>query len=186
MRGGIKRQVSTGRKAPKGEAPPAAPTGMGLYTTDGARKYLTAGEHDSFLRAAERADREVRTLCLPLAYGGCRLAEALALTADRVDLAAGVLVFESVKKRRSGVYRAAPVPPSVLDLVHGCPATKKVVAATSLETTISAEFPIGDDGTTDHGNVEYGGGDACCCPQCGYAGFVRAADFCTIPYSRIS
>ena len=67
----------------------------------------------------------------PLAYGGCRLAEALALTADRVDLAGGVLVFDSVKKRRSGVYRAAPVPPSVLDaldLVHGCPATKKVVA----------------------------------------------------------
>ena len=122
MRGGIKRQVSTSSKAPKGEVAPAAQTGMGLYIADGAPKYLTAGERDSFLRAAQRADREVRTLCLTLAYGGCRLAEASALTADRVDLAAGVLVFESVKKRRSGVYRAVPVPPSVLDaldLVHG-------------------------------------------------------------------
>ncbi len=52
----------------------------------------------------------------------CRLSEALALTADRVDLAAGVLVIESLKKRRTGVYRAVPVPPALLDaldMVHG-------------------------------------------------------------------
>ena len=53
---------------------------------------------------------------------GCRLSEALALTVDRVDLAGGLLVFESLKKRRSDVYRAVPVPPALLDaldLVHG-------------------------------------------------------------------
>jgi integrase len=95
---------------------------MGLHTADGGRKYLTAGERDAFLRAAERADRQVRTLCMTLAYAGCRLSEALALTADRVDLAAGAVVIESLKKRRAGVYRAVPVPPSLLDaldLVHG-------------------------------------------------------------------
>ena len=61
-------------------------------------------------------------LCMTLAYAGCRLSEALALTVDRVDLAAGQLVLESLKKRRSGVYRAVPVPPALLealDLVHG-------------------------------------------------------------------
>jgi integrase len=53
---------------------------------------------------------------------GCRLSEALALTADRLDLSSGVLVFETLKKRRSGVYRPVPVPPALLealDLVHG-------------------------------------------------------------------
>ena len=35
--------------------------------------------------------RSVRTLCMTMAYAGCRLSEALALTADRADLAAGVL-----------------------------------------------------------------------------------------------
>jgi len=98
------------------------PAGMGLHTVDGARKYLTAGERDAFLREAERAERTVRTLCMTLAYAGCRLSEALALTADRVDLAAGVLVFESLKKRRTGIYRTVPVPPALLDaldLVHG-------------------------------------------------------------------
>ena len=95
---------------------------MRLHTADGARKYVTAGERASFLAEAECADREVRTLCMTLAYAGCRLSEALALTADRVDLAAGVLVIESLKKRRSGIFRAVPVPPSLLealDLVHG-------------------------------------------------------------------
>ena len=84
---------------------------MQLHTEDGLRKYLTAGERDAFLRAAEQADRPVRTLCMTLAYAGCRLSEALALTADRVDLAAGVLVFESLKKRRRGIFRSVPVPP---------------------------------------------------------------------------
>jgi integrase len=95
---------------------------MRLHTVDGVRKYLTAGERDAFLRAAEQADRQVRTLCMTLAYAGCRLSEALALTADRADLAAGVLVIESLKKRRSGIYRVVPVPPALLDaldLVHG-------------------------------------------------------------------
>ena len=109
------------RKPPQKTAP-AATAGMTLYATDGGRLYLTAGERTAFLKAAERADREDRTLCMTLAYSGCRLSEALALTVDRVDLAAGLLVFESLKKRRTGVYRAVPVPPALLealDLVHG-------------------------------------------------------------------
>ena len=96
--------------------------GMGLHTVDGLRKYVTAGEREAFLREADRADRTVRTLCMTLTYAGCRLSEALALTVDRVDLAAGVLTFESLKKRRDGVYRSIPVPPALLealDMVHG-------------------------------------------------------------------
>ena len=111
------------RKAPR-TAPqaPAPQAGMALHTATGARKYLTAGERDAFLRQADVADRPVRTLCMTLAYAGCRLSEALALTADRVDLAAGVLTIESLKKRRTGIYRAVPVPPALLetlDMVHG-------------------------------------------------------------------
>jgi integrase/recombinase XerD len=105
-----------------GRTAPASSAAMTLYAADGARKYLTAGERDAFLKAAERTDREERTFCMTLAYSGCRLSEALALTVDRVDLAGGVLVFETLKKRRPGVYRAVPVPPvllEALDLVHG-------------------------------------------------------------------
>jgi integrase/recombinase XerD len=112
-----------GARTRRTEAPSPAPqTGMQLHTADGARKYLTAGERDAFLREADLAERPVRTLCMTLAYAGCRLSEALALTADRVDLAAGVLVFESLKKRRTGIFRSVPVPPALLDtidMVHG-------------------------------------------------------------------
>ncbi len=92
-----------------------------LFDQDGQRKYLTADEREAFLKAAEKATREVRTFCGVLAFTGCRISEALALTADRVDLAGRLIVFETLKKRRKGVYRAVPVPAALLDaldLVH--------------------------------------------------------------------
>jgi integrase len=95
---------------------------MQLYDSAGGRKYLTPTERDAFLRAAQNAPRSVRTFCGTLAHTGCRISEALALTANRVDSVAGVLVFESLKKRRKGIYRAVPVPPEfleTLEAVHG-------------------------------------------------------------------
>ena len=40
----------------------------------------------------------------------------------RLDLSGCVVVFECLKKRRRGVFRAVPVPPELLDtldMVHG-------------------------------------------------------------------
>lgn len=34
-----------------------------------------------------------------------------------MDLAAGVLTFDSFKKRQGGVYRSVPVPPSLLEVL---------------------------------------------------------------------
>ena len=85
--------------------------GMRLYDRQGHRQYVTPGERDAFLKAAEDAeDRHIRTFCAMLAYTGCRISEALDLTADRVDVKDGVIVLESLKKRRRGVYLAVPVP----------------------------------------------------------------------------
>jgi integrase/recombinase XerD len=64
----------------------------------------------------------MRTFCHTLAYTVCRISEALQVTSERVDFEAGGIVFESLKRRRKGIYRAAPVPPRLLDLlelVHG-------------------------------------------------------------------
>ena len=71
-----KPDVARTRKtmAATGTAPSPAPrTGLQLHTADGSRKYVTAGERDAFLRAAEQADRPVRTLCmtLPMPAAGC-------------------------------------------------------------------------------------------------------------------
>jgi integrase len=86
-----------------------------LYDMRGQRKYLTQHERDRFLKAARSTDTPVRAFCEVLAYTGCRLSESLALTPERVDPAAGFVVFESLKKRRRGVFRAVPVPPGLLE-----------------------------------------------------------------------
>jgi integrase len=93
-----------------------------LYDSEGRRLYLTSAERDAFLDAATQADRPVRTLCAVLYYTGCRISEALALTPRRVDIGGQTLIFESLKKRRKGIYRAVPVPETLidqLDMVHG-------------------------------------------------------------------
>lgn len=86
-----------------------------IYDNRGYRKYLTADERQAFVNAAKLLKPEVRTFCLTLAYTGARISEVLALTAERVDLGTQMIVLESLKKRRRGVYRAVPVP---LDLLN--------------------------------------------------------------------
>jgi integrase/recombinase XerD len=98
---------------------------MQLYDRKGQRKYLTPAQRQGFLGAARKAAPDVRTFCETLAHTGSRLSEALALTASRVDVGAGVLVLESLKKRRRGIYRVVPVPPAflrTLQEVHDLPA----------------------------------------------------------------
>ena len=86
-----------------------------LYDPRGRRKYLTEPERNRFLKAARSTDTPFRASCEVLAFTGCRLSEALALTPERVDPAAGFLVFESLKKRRPGVFWAVPVPSGPLE-----------------------------------------------------------------------
>src|SRR3954447_20790067 len=103
-------------------APGQPRQGMQLFDAEGRRLYLTEEERRAFVAAASKAPREVRTFCAVLHATGCRISEALALTAGGVDLSGRGIVFESLKKRRRGVFRAVPVPPALLDmldLVHG-------------------------------------------------------------------
>ena len=85
-----------------------------LHDRFGNRKYLTAAERKRFLVAAQSQPPQIETFCLTLAYSGGRISEVLALRAGNIDPAAGVLVFESLKKRRKGVYRQVPVPTVLL------------------------------------------------------------------------
>lgn len=93
-----------------------------LFDQDGNRKYLTEAERKAFLKASEDEPREFRTFCVLLYYSGCRISEALAITAARIDLSNHTITFETLKKRKKGVYRTLPMPPEfidMLDLVHG-------------------------------------------------------------------
>src|SRR5690242_483746 len=95
---------------------------MNLHDAQGRRLDLTADERRVFVTAAATADRPVRTLCTVLHDTGCRISEALALTPESVDLSGRAVMFETLKKRCRGIYRAVPVPPTLLDtldMVHG-------------------------------------------------------------------
>lgn len=86
-----------------------------IYDKTGHRKYLTIRERDAFITAARRVSPEAETFCLTLAYTGARISEVLALTSERFDTEVGMVMIESLKKRRQGVYRAIPVPRLLLE-----------------------------------------------------------------------
>ena len=88
-----------------------------LLDRRGSRKYLNHDERRAFARAAEDSPLAERAFGLTLLYTGCRISEALQLPRGRADPDEGVLIFETLKRRRKGVYRAVPVPALLLDLL---------------------------------------------------------------------
>lgn len=92
-----------------------------LVDTAGNRKYLTHDERERFLKAAALAVGEVQTLCSVLVYTGCRMAEALELTYQQVDVQSEAITFEVIRRDRSNRRRSVPVPSKLLtlmDFVH--------------------------------------------------------------------
>ena len=83
---------------------------MQLFDDDGRRLYFTEDERRAFMVAAAKAPREVRSFCAVLHATGCRISEALALMPGNIDLSGRMIVFETLKKRRKGVFprRAGP------------------------------------------------------------------------------
>ena len=93
-----------------------------LISPEGKRKYLTLEEQERFFIATNQLERpEVRTFCDTLAYTGCRISEALALTVANVDLSAKVITFRTLKQRDKIRHRNVPIPEQHLEaliLVH--------------------------------------------------------------------
>lgn len=90
-----------------------------LYTASGRRKYLSADERSRFLAASMQCSRaDQRTLCLTLAYTGCRISEALGLSAGSIEREGGFISIRTLKKRRGVVVmREVPVPVELLDMI---------------------------------------------------------------------
>lgn len=92
-----------------------------LYSGGGTRKYLSPAERERFIAAVQAHPRQdVRLLCLTLAYTGCRISEALALTAASIEAHDGFIALRSLKRRnRAVVIREVPVPPWLLNELTG-------------------------------------------------------------------
>jgi integrase len=89
-----------------------------LHGRNGKRKYLNLVERELFLDALPGLPLRRRAFCLVLAFTGCRISEALSLGPDNLDAREEVLVFETLKQRRKGVYRAVPVPTELIELLR--------------------------------------------------------------------
>lgn len=86
-----------------------------LFAPYGNRKYLNDAERHRFVEASQRAPARVRLFCLMLRWSGARISEALALTPAAIDIENGVVAIETLKRRRRGVVRQVPLPPSVIN-----------------------------------------------------------------------
>jgi len=89
-----------------------------VLSEDGRRKYLSAAERRRFLIVMDGYPPSLRALGYVLAYSGCRISEALSLATHQIDTDQCRLVFRTLKRRRL-VYRAVPVPRSVIEMVTG-------------------------------------------------------------------
>jgi integrase/recombinase XerD len=83
--------------------------GWQLHDAAGRRKYVNDDELLRFLRAADRLDPARRALCYLIAYTGCRISEALALTVHQLEPSRGTVTFRTLKRRRPH-SRTLPVP----------------------------------------------------------------------------
>jgi len=92
-----------------------------LFDGRGNRKYLTSAERRAVALAALRMAPPIATFLLTLLHTGARISELLAITPERIDRANGVIIFETLKRRKRGIFRAVPVPSDLLnrlDAVH--------------------------------------------------------------------
>jgi len=90
-----------------------------VFDQQGNRKYLNSAERRAFLRTAKTEPDALRqSFALTLFHCGCRISEALNVTAERVDLANKAVVFETLKRRKRGHFRAVPIPDSLVELLR--------------------------------------------------------------------
>ena len=96
-----------------------------LHDRNGQRKYLTIVERNRFLEATKSMPIDRRLYCYVLACTGCRVSEALNLTRRNLDPAMNLIIFETLKQRKRGVYRAVPVPAELIELLLRLPVEEK-------------------------------------------------------------
>ena len=87
-----------------------ARNGYTLYSLNGQRKYLNQQERSRFYKVASQQEEVKRLFFLMLYYTGARISEVLNIEKQHIDKDECVVVIESLKKRRKGIYRVIPIP----------------------------------------------------------------------------
>lgn len=90
-----------------------------MFDRSGSRKYLNRRERLAFWRAAN-GERDIlrRSFALTLFFTGCRISEALNLRVERADIKSMTITFETLKRRKRGIFRSVPIPPELGKLLE--------------------------------------------------------------------
>jgi len=90
-----------------------------MFDRRGHRKYLNSQERKAFQRAvSDETDVSRRAFMLTLFHTGCRISEGLDVLVGRIDLMSSAIVFETLKRRKTGCFRSVPVPESLTDTLR--------------------------------------------------------------------
>jgi len=91
---------------------------MVVFDGQGSRKYLNENERKAYFKATQQeTDKSLKAFGLTLFFTGCRISEALNSTVGRVDLSQKCFVFETLKRRQRGLFRAVPIPDGLAELL---------------------------------------------------------------------
>lgn len=115
-----KHSCAFGSVAVRMNAPTPAPANDpgSLFDLYGRRKYLNAVERERFINAAATFEARIYALCLMLHFTGCRISEALAVCPMHLDAHENVVILQTLKQRKRGVFRMMPLPPTLVALLH--------------------------------------------------------------------
>lgn len=88
---------------------------VSLYTAKGQRKYLNNGERRRFLETTKTLRQDKKLFCQLLYFTGARISEVYNLTNVSIDFSNQTVVFETLKRRKKGIFREIPLPNFLLD-----------------------------------------------------------------------
>lgn len=86
------------------------PKTIRLHDRNGNRKYLNDDERSSYYKTTLKQKEQIKLFGLMLFWTGARISEVLNLKVSNIDLSDQVVVIESLKKRKKGMYRQVPLP----------------------------------------------------------------------------
>ena len=86
-----------------------------LYSSNGQRKYLNEDERHRFYERTKAIKTDKKLFCQLLYFTGARISEVHNLTKKSIDFSNKTVVFETVKRRKKGVFREIPIPTSLLE-----------------------------------------------------------------------
>lgn len=89
---------------------------VGLYASDGGRKYVNLDERRRVLEAIAELAADKALFALTLAWTGARVSEVLALSAASFQIERGIVAFTTLKRRRRSV-REVPIPKSLMTAI---------------------------------------------------------------------